>query len=111
VFQVCAHVPCALGGSEKVFDHLASDLGIGKDGTTPDGLFTLKKVECLANCDQAPCLQINEDFVDRVTPAACDGLVIAIRAFQAAANGPERPVPPARAAVPPPAEPPHEPCS
>jgi NADH-quinone oxidoreductase subunit F len=83
VFQVCSTFSCALGGSEKIFDHLANELGIGKDGTTPDGLFSLKKVECLANCDQAPCLQINEDFVDRVSTERASGLVREIRAFQA----------------------------
>ena len=78
--QVCSTLTCALKGSEKVFDHLSGKLGIAKDGTTPDGLFSLKKVECLANCDQGPCLQINEDFVDAVTPADCDKLVADMRA-------------------------------
>ena len=79
VFQVCSTLPCALRGSEAVFDHLAERLGIGKDQTTKDGLFTLKKVECLANCDMGPCLQINEDFVDRVTPADCDRMIAEMR--------------------------------
>jgi len=76
---VCSTLSCALRGSEKIFDHLSARLGVGKDGTTPDGLFTLKKVECLANCDQAPCLQIDEDFVDAVTPEDCDALLDALR--------------------------------
>jgi NADH-quinone oxidoreductase subunit F len=80
VMQVCSTLTCALRGSEAVFDHLSSKLGIGKDGTTADGLFSLKKVECLANCDQGPCLQINEDFVDRVTPEDCDRLLEEIKA-------------------------------
>jgi NADH-quinone oxidoreductase subunit F len=80
VLQVCATLPCALRGSEKIFDHLSQKLGIGKDETTPDGLFTLKKVECLANCDMAPCLQVNEAFTDRVTPEDCDRMIEAMRA-------------------------------
>jgi NADH-quinone oxidoreductase subunit F len=79
VLQVCATLPCALRGSEAIFDHLSERLGLAKDQTTSDGLFTLKKVECLANCDMAPCLQINEDFVDRVTPADCDRLIQEMR--------------------------------
>jgi NADH-quinone oxidoreductase subunit F len=81
VFQVCSTFSCALGGSEKVFDQLSATLGIEKDGTTPDRLFSLKKVECLANCDMAPCLQINEDFVDRVTTEQAVGLVDQIKGF------------------------------
>ena len=78
--QVCSTLPCALRGSEAVFDYLSEQLKLGKDETTSDGLFTLKKVECLGNCDQAPCLQINEDFVDRVTPADCDRMIGDMRA-------------------------------
>ena len=78
--QVCSTLPCALRGSEAVFDYLSAQLGIGRDESTDDGLFTLKKVECLGNCDQAPCLQINEDFVDQVTPAGCDRLIADMRA-------------------------------
>jgi len=87
VMQVCSTLPCALRGSEKIFDQLAAELGIGKDGTTPDGMFTLKKVECLANCDMAPCIQINEDFVDRLTPEACTQILADIRAAEAARPG------------------------
>ena len=78
--QVCSTLTCALKGSEKVFDHLSTRLGIGKDGTTADGQFSLKKVECLANCDMAPCLQVNEDFVDLVTTDDCDRIIDDIRA-------------------------------
>jgi hypothetical protein len=30
--------------------------------TTPDGLFTLKEVECLGACSNAPMIQVNDDF-------------------------------------------------
>ena len=79
ILYVCSTLPCALRGSEAVFDHLSQTLGIGNNETTPDGKFTLKKVECLANCDQAPCLQVDDDFVDRVDNAQCDEIVAALR--------------------------------
>ena len=59
VFQVCSTFSCALGGSEKVFDQLSATLGIEKDGTTPDGMFTITDVECLGACVNAPVLQRN----------------------------------------------------
>jgi NADH-quinone oxidoreductase subunit F len=80
VFQVCSTLSCAMFGSEKVTDHLCHKLGIQPGGTTPDGLFSVKKVECLANCDQAPTLQLNDDFVDRVTLEQCDAMIDAARA-------------------------------
>ncbi len=73
VVEVCSTVPCALRGSEKVHDHLCSRL-------KPGDPVTIKKVECLASCDTAPCLQINGDFVDHVTPEMCDDLLTAMRA-------------------------------
>lgn len=77
--QVCATLSCAMAGSEKIHDHLCSRLGIKGGETTPDGRFTVKKVECLANCDQAPTLQVNEDFVDKVSPADCDRMIEEMR--------------------------------
>ena len=37
--------------------------------TTADGLFTLKEVECLGACANAPMVQINDDFYECLTPA------------------------------------------
>ncbi len=74
ILQVCSTVPCALRGSEAVYDHIAPRV---KD---EPALFTLKKVECLADCDQAPCLQVNEDFIDRVTPEMIDDMLAKMRA-------------------------------
>jgi NADH-quinone oxidoreductase subunit E len=39
-------------------------LGIGWDETTPDGKFTLKEVECLGACVNAPMVQINDDYYE-----------------------------------------------
>ena len=77
--QVCATLPCALRGAEGVFDAFAKELGIGKDETTKDGLFTLKKVECLASCGTAVCVQINDDYVENVTPEKVGGIVKDLR--------------------------------
>lgn len=60
ILYVCSTLPCALRGSEKVFDYLSDKLGIKKDGTTEDGQFTLKKAECLGSCGTAPCIQVNQ---------------------------------------------------
>jgi NADH:ubiquinone oxidoreductase subunit E len=37
------------------------------DETTADGLFTLKEVECLGACVNAPIVQINDDYVEDLT--------------------------------------------
>jgi NADH-quinone oxidoreductase subunit E len=80
LLYVCSTLPCAMRGSEKLFDHLSEKLGIKKDETTPDKLFTLKKVECLAACGTAPCMQVNEDYYESLTPEMADQIIADLRA-------------------------------
>lgn len=60
IIYVCSTLPCALRGSEKVFDYVADKLGVKNGETTSDKKFTLRKAECLGSCGTAPCLQINQ---------------------------------------------------
>lgn len=60
VLQVCCTLSCSLMGGEKIVQILERKLGIRVGETTPDGRFTLKKVECLAACGRAPMMQVNE---------------------------------------------------
>ena len=48
--QVCTTTPCALCGSGKIVDTIASELGITPGHSTDDGMFTLAEVECLGAC-------------------------------------------------------------
>ena len=63
-FQVCTTTPCWLRGSDKVVEACQRKLGIGIGETTPDGKFTLKEVECLGACVNAPIIQVNDDFYE-----------------------------------------------
>ena len=73
--QVCATLPCALRGAEAVFDKFAAELGIGQDETTKDGMFTLKKVECLASCGSAVCVQVNDDYLENLSAETVPDLI------------------------------------
>jgi len=59
VIQICRNLSCHLAGAEDIIGFLREKLGVGPGGTTPDGRFTLVAVECLGNCDHAPCLQVD----------------------------------------------------
>uniref|UniRef100_A0A915M880 Uncharacterized protein n=1 Tax=Meloidogyne javanica TaxID=6303 RepID=A0A915M880_MELJA len=37
------------------------------ESTTKDGLFTVKEVECLGACVNAPIVQINDDYYEDLT--------------------------------------------
>ena len=91
--QVCATLPCALRGGLDLYHHLSKTLGLRAGQTSSEGLFTLKKVECLANCDKAPCLQVNEDYFDHVTTAEADTMVAKMRKAEWTAKLPPYSVP------------------
>ncbi len=73
--QVCATLPCALRGCRDIVHHLEERFGVASGETTEDGLFTLKKVECLASCDTAPVVQINDDYHENLSIEKLDELL------------------------------------
>jgi NADH-quinone oxidoreductase E subunit len=75
VIQVCRNISCFLAGSEDIVKYLEARLGIRAGETTGDGKYTLETVECLGNCDHAPCLMINDDDYGPVTREAVDGIL------------------------------------
>lgn len=77
--NVCTNISCQLLGGEELLAHAERTLGIRPGQTTPDGLFTLEDVECIAACTEAPCLQVNYRYENRVTPEGFDSLVDDLR--------------------------------
>jgi NADH-quinone oxidoreductase E subunit len=73
--QVCKSLMCALVGSDQLLGWLHARLGIRPGETTPDRLFTLSVVECLASCGTGPMMQINDDYYEQLTEAKLDGLL------------------------------------
>lgn len=59
--QVCTDMPCALRGAEQFFHDLCAALGVPPGETTPDGLFLVEEVKCLAACHRAPMMQVQGD--------------------------------------------------
>lgn len=66
--QVCRTLSCALRGATDITGCIERHLGIHVGETTPDGTFTLTEVECLASCGTAPMLQLNDDYIENLTP-------------------------------------------
>jgi NADH:ubiquinone oxidoreductase subunit E len=73
--QVCKSLMCALVGSDTVLAWLKTRLGIGPGETTPDKLFTVSAVECLAACGTSPMMQINDDYYERLTEQKVDQIL------------------------------------
>lgn len=66
---VCVNTGCGLLGGDALYEALAVKLGVGHNETTPDGKFTLERIECQAACTHAPVLTVDWEFFDRSTIA------------------------------------------
>ncbi|WP_027881570.1 NADH-quinone oxidoreductase subunit NuoE [Meiothermus rufus] len=78
--QVCATLSCAIGGADELWDELVETLGILRGEVTPDGLFSIQKVECLGSCHTAPVIQVNDEpYVECVTKARLHALLKGLR--------------------------------
>ncbi len=79
VIQVCTTTPCWLRGSDAIVDACQHRLGIGLGETTQDGKFTLREVECLGACVNAPMCQIaneaGDHYYEDLTPKAMETLI------------------------------------
>ncbi|MEE8218494.1 MAG: NAD(P)H-dependent oxidoreductase subunit E, partial [Vicinamibacteria bacterium] len=72
LIEVCTTLSCALGGSEELLGDTCGKLRIEPGGTTADGKFTVKEVECLAACGGAPAVQVNGEWLEHATKADID---------------------------------------
>ncbi len=72
VLEFCHTGPCAIEGAESLIEYTKLKLGIGKNQTTPDGMFTIKEVECLGACGYAPMMQVGEFFHEHLDEAKID---------------------------------------
>ncbi|GAB4324183.1 MAG: NADH-quinone oxidoreductase subunit NuoE [Candidatus Sumerlaeia bacterium] len=75
VIMICRNISCALCGSDQILDYVAGKLGIAPGQTTPDGKFTLKAVECLGCCADAPMMLVNDTMYNFLTRQKIDQIL------------------------------------
>lgn len=75
MFEVCHTGPCMLKGSDDIIKYIGEKLGIKPGETTPDGMFTLKTVECLAACGYAPMMQMGNNYREHLTKEKVDAII------------------------------------
>lgn len=85
--QLCGTTPCMICGSEEIKKTIEKHLGIKEGETTKDGLFTLREVECLGSCANAPMVQLNDDYYECLTPKTTIELLEACKAGKAPKMG------------------------
>jgi NADH-quinone oxidoreductase subunit E len=75
LINVCTNISCKLRDSASIIQHLEQTLGIKTGETTADGRFTLRSVECLGACVNAPMMQINKDYHEHLTADTIDAVL------------------------------------
>jgi NADH-quinone oxidoreductase subunit E len=66
LIHVCKNVSCMLRGADGLLTKLCQRLQIEPGGTSGDGEFTVIPSECLAACDRAPMMLVDDQVVGPV---------------------------------------------
>ncbi|MCS6818648.1 MAG: NAD(P)H-dependent oxidoreductase subunit E [Chitinophagales bacterium] len=75
MFEFCRTSCCALRGAEDLIEYTCNKLGIKEGEITPDGMFSVKTVECLGACGYAPMLQLGDFYHEFLTEEKIDQLI------------------------------------
>jgi NADH-quinone oxidoreductase E subunit len=87
--QVCTTTPCWLRGAGDIVAVCEKHLGIGVGETSSDGMFTLREVECLAACVNAPLMQIGDDYYEDLDAASTVRILEAFARDEVPKPGPQ----------------------
>ena len=75
MFEFCRTSCCVTRGAEDLIEYTCNKLGVKEGEVTPDGLFSVKGVECLGACGYAPMLQLGDFYHEFLTPEKMDQLI------------------------------------
>src|SRR5512136_2907406 len=70
VIQVCMGTACKVRGAQKILDLTESKLKISVGETTPDIIFSLRRVNCLGCCAMGPVIVVDKDYHGNVASEA-----------------------------------------
>jgi len=78
--EVCHNISCQVFGADDLIHYLEDKLGIAAGDTTPDGMFTLNRAECLGACCNPVPIQVGGTYFEDIkTRAQIDELIEKLR--------------------------------
>ncbi len=78
ICTVCLGTACHVRGGAAVLEQFERKLGIPSGATTPDGKYTLERVNCLGACALAPLAVVDGRYHSRMTEAKAEAVLAAI---------------------------------
>ncbi len=77
ICTVCLGTACHVRGGGAVLEHFERELGIAAGETTPDGAYTLERVNCLGACALAPLAVVDGRYHGRMSEAKVETVLAA----------------------------------
>lgn len=66
--QVCTNISCSMNGGRELTEAICRHYRTKVGEMSRDGKVTVSKVECLGSCDTAPMMQVNDKYIENLTP-------------------------------------------
>ena len=79
LIQLCKSPVCQMMGYKNMQQHIEKKWKLKPQQTTTDGLFTLKLVECLGLCGEAPAMMINKEVFDSLDTKKIDAIMMNLK--------------------------------
>lgn len=87
LIHVCKNASCMLRGADNLLNNLCQKLQVNSGETTSDGEFTVIPSECLAACDRAPMMLVDDLVIGPVKDDELNAII------EQAKKGPGHPSP------------------
>ena len=75
IAQVCLGTACYLRGGDDLIKEFETQLGVGVNATTSDGLFSVEAVRCLGCCGLAPVVVVNGEVYGKLKKEDVAGII------------------------------------
>ncbi len=66
--QVCCNISCSMNGGRELADSLCKAFNVKYGEVSANQKITISRVECLGSCDTAPMMQVNDQYLENLTP-------------------------------------------
>lgn len=75
ILHVCKNLSCMLRGADELLETLCQKLKVNVGETSEDGEFTVIASECLAACDRAPMMLVDDKVVGPISETDLDHIL------------------------------------
>jgi NADH-quinone oxidoreductase subunit E len=66
--QVCTNISCAMNGGRELAAHICKAFNVQEGAVSANGKITVSRAECLGSCGTAPMMQVNDQYLENLTP-------------------------------------------